>query len=134
MEVIISNNVLIRIDEYSEALTEYPISATRAHEKINNMLNVLYNLGNSVSTPPICMYKDLGQRFTTVGQAIYKNLKRFNYKDESGFQWAFACLFNKEADRITIVKMMPSNQIKEEGNKQVQLVIEFWKRMQQIIK
>ena len=94
------------------------------------MVNTLNNLGSSILTPPICMNKDLGQAFSSEGKPIYKNLKRFNYKDESGFQWAFACLFNEAANRITIVKMMPSNQIKEEENKQVQLVIEFWKRME----
>ena len=133
MEVIFSNNVKSALELYRKSLGNYPISRERALNKFGNMVNALYNLGVSITTPPICMYKDLGQRFTSNGQPIYKNLKRFNYKDESGFQWAFACLYNDSADRITIVKMMAASQVKEEIFKQVELVLEFWNRMKKIV-
>lgn len=133
MEVIFSNNVKNALELYRKSLGNYPISRERALKKFGNMINALYNLGTSISTPPICMHKDLGQRFTSDGQPIYKNLKRFNYKDESGFQWAFSCLYNDSADRITIVKMMAASQVKEEIFKQAQLVLEFWDRMKKIV-
>ena len=133
MEVLFSKQVLNKIDEYAISLTKYPISVNRINEKIEKLRNTLLSLGASMSTPPICMYKDLGQSFTSDGQPIYKNLKRFNYKDDSGFQWAFACLYNDDADRITIVKMMAASQVKEEIFKQVELVLDFWNRMKKIV-
>lgn len=60
MVVIISSNVFSKIYEYIEALTMYPISKSRAHQKIDKMLNYLINLGNSILTPQICLSKDLG--------------------------------------------------------------------------
>ena len=132
MVVIISSNVFSKIDEYIEALTMYPISKSRAHQKIDKMLNSLINLGNSILTPQICLSKDLGQVCTSDGQPIYKNLKRFNYKDESGFQWSFACLYNDNDNRITIVKMMPSNQICEEIECITHPILEFWERLNRI--
>ena len=133
MVVIFSNNVKNALEVYRKSLGNYPISRERALKKFDNMISALNNLGGSISTPPICMYKDLGQAFDVNGQPIYKNLKRFNYKDESGFQWAFACLYNDSADRITIVKMMAASQVKEEIFKQVELVLELWDRMKKIV-
>lgn len=127
MVVIISSNVFSKIDEYIEALTMYLISKSRAHQKIDKMLNSLINLGNSILTPQICLSKDLGQVFTSDGKPIHKNLKRFNYKDESGFQWSFGCLYN-----YTIVKMMASNQIKEEIENTIRPILEFWERLKKV--
>ena len=132
MVVIISSNVFSKIYEYIEALTMYPISKSRAHQKIDKMLNYLINLGNSILTPQICLSKDLGQVFTSDGKPIHKNLKRFNYKDESGFQWSFGCLYNYDNDTITIVKMMASNQIKEEIENTIRPILEFWERLKKV--
>ncbi len=132
MAVIFSNNVKNALDLYRKSLRNYPISRERALKKFDNMVCALNNLDTSMSTPPICLYKDLGQRFTSDGQPIYKNLKRFNYKDESGFQWSFACLYNDNDNRITIVKMMPSNQICEEIECITHPILEFWERLNRI--
>ena len=94
MVVIISNSVWDKIDEYARALTRYPITNKRAYEKVDHMIKFLVSLGNSVVSPPICMYKDLLQQFDSSGNPIYKDLKRVNYEDASKYQWAFACLFD----------------------------------------
>ena len=113
MVVIISNDVLNKIDEYADALTRYPISPKRAKEKVVDLKNTILGLGSSVIVPSICMYKDLLQTFDTSGNPINKNLKRFNYRDKSQFQWAFACLYDYENDTITILKMMPASFVTE---------------------
>jgi len=81
----------------------------RAKQKADNMVAAFIALGNQRLPLPICMNKDLLQVFDNAGNPIYKDLKRFNYKDESNFQWAFACLYDQENDTITILKMMPSS-------------------------
>ena len=124
MVVIISNNVLKRIDEYADALTRYPISPERAKEKVALMKSAILGLGSSAMVPPICMYKDLLQTFDSQGNPINKNLKRFNYKDKSNFQWAFACLYDDENDTITILKMMPSTSVKESLDKLINVILE----------
>ena len=113
MVVIISTDVLDSIDKYADALTMYPITRRRAHEKVDNMVNALIKLGNSPVTPQICMHKDLLQTFDSNGNPMNTNLKRFNYKDESQYQWAFACLYDYDNDTITILKMVGANYIKE---------------------
>jgi hypothetical protein len=70
--------------------------------------------------------------FTSDGKPIHKNLKRFNYKDENGFQWSFGCLYNYDNDTITIVKMMVSNQIKEEIENTIRPILEFWERLKKV--
>ena len=59
------------------------------------------------------MHKDLLQTFDSNGNPMNTNLKRFNYKDESQYQWAFACLYDYDNDTITILKMVGANYIKE---------------------
>ena len=113
MVVIISVDVLDSISEYASALTHYPITTARAHKKVDLLIDALNSLGTSISTPPLCMNKDLMQTFDGKGNPLNKNLKRYNYQDESGFQWAFACLYDFENDTITILKMMAANHIKE---------------------
>lgn len=132
MEVIISTNVYDNIEEYLNALLSYPITRKRAWKKVDNMVNKLMQLGSSVFTPPICMYKDLLQTFDENGNTKDKNLRRYNYKDESGFQWAFACFYNNLNDTITILKMMPTSQIKEEILLQWKPVLDFNKRLSQV--
>ena len=77
-------------------------------------------------------YKDLGQTINVSGQPVNRNLRQVNYKDESGFQWAFACHYNYENDTITIVKMMASNQIREEVENATRPILEFWERLKRI--
>lgn len=132
MEVIITTNVKKAIQNYADALTKYPISTKRAHSKIENMLSGLYALGNPLHTLPLCMFKDLGQVFDANGTPKNQNLRRFNYKDKSGYQWAFGCLYNEETNKITIIKMLPSNQVKEEIEKQMMPIYEFMKRLNAI--
>ena len=117
MVVIISNSVWDKIDEYARALTRYPITNKRAHEKVDDMINFLMLLGDSVVSPPICMYKDLLQQFDSRGNPLNKNLKRVNYEDASKYQWAFACLFDEENDTITVLKMMSARNVRESTNK-----------------
>lgn len=131
--VIFSKQVLDRIDDYAISLTYYPISIDRAIEKVEKLKFALNSLGTSLRVPPICMHKDLGQTFNALKQPLNKNLRRFDYKDESGFQWAFACLYDEENDTITIVKMMPSNQIREQIETETRHIMEFWKRFNKVI-
>lgn len=134
MDVIFSNNVQSALEDYKESLKRYPISIERAINKFDNMLNALYGLGDNLSSPPICINKDLGQLFSLDGQPLNKNLKRLNYKDESGFQWAFACHYDYNNDVITIVKMMPSPQVKEDTFKLNNPILEFWNRLENLPK
>lgn len=132
MVVIFSKQVIDKINEYIKALTAYPISQDRMIEKVNNLQKFLLSLGESVSTPVICKYKDLGQTMNTARQPLNKNLRQVNYKDESGFQWTFACHYNYENETITVVKMMASNQIREEVENATRPILEFWERLKRI--
>lgn len=131
MEVIFSNEVKRALEEYRKSLKLYPISIDRAHEKYESMVNFLSELRNSYALP-ICMYKDLGQKFDSAGNPQLKQLKRVNYQDKSRFQWAFGCLYNEEKNRMTIVKMLPSNQVREETEKQMMPIYEFMNRLNAI--
>lgn len=132
MVVIISNDVWDRIEVYANALTRYPITSKRAHEKVDDMINFLELLGNSVVSPPICMYKDLLQQFDSCGNPLNKNLKRVNYEDASKFQWAFACLYDDENDTITVLKMMAAINVRESTNKMLSMILEFNDRLMAI--
>ena len=132
MVVIFSKQVIGKINEYIKALTSYPISQERMVEKVNNLQKYLLSLGNSVRTPTICKYKDLGQTINAFGQPLNTNLRQVNYKDESGFQWTFSCHYNYENDTITIVKMMASNQIREAVENATRSILEFWERLKKI--
>ena len=113
MVVYISNNVKKSLYDYRKALKRYPISRQRAHEKYNNMVDVLLNLGNSQVGCTRCIHKKLGQMFDSSGNPIFKNLYRFNYTDESKYQWAFALVIDKTNDTITITKMLPAKFVTE---------------------
>lgn len=132
MEVIFSNEVKRALEEYRKSLKLYPISIDRAHEKYESMVNFLSELRNSITVPPLCTFKDLGQVFDANGTPQNQNLRRFNYKDKSGYQWAFGCLYNEETNKITIIKMLPSNQVKEEIEKQMMPIYEFMERLNAI--
>lgn len=123
MEVKFSNEVRQSLANYEESLKHYPIPMGRAKQKADNMVAALMALGNHLSPLSICMNKDLLQVFDNAGNPIYKDLKRFNYKDESNFQWAFACLYDQENDTITILKMMPSSFITKESRDSNKVVI-----------
>lgn len=132
MVVIFSKQVIGKINEYIKALTSYPISQERMVEKVNNLQKYLLSLGDSVRTPAICKYKDLGQTINAFGQPLNTNLRQVNYKDESGFQWTFSCHYNYENDTITIVKMMASNQIREAVENTTRSTLELWERLNRI--
>ncbi len=129
MEVIFSTEVRYALENYRETLKNYPISLERAHHKYDDMVDSLIGLGTSIATPPLCLYKDLGQVFNVNGKPQNKNLKRYNYKDESGFQWAFACNYDYSTDTIIITKMMPANQVKEEKSNDKNPILEFMERL-----
>lgn len=113
MEIVFSNQVQDKIDEYASSLTEYPISEERICEKVEMLKTALLSLGSSISTPHLCNKKDLGQILSSNGEPLNKNLKRKNYGDKSQYQWAFSCHYDYDNDVITIVKMMPSSEVKE---------------------
>lgn len=93
----------------------YSLSNKRIREKLDKMIDTLLTLGNQeLSTKgTLCMDRDLGQDFNAYRQPIHKNLYRFNYVDESDFQWAFAYNVDKNNDKVIITKMMPSIYVKE---------------------
>lgn len=112
MQVIIGSAVQNNLNAYkSVLLSNYSISEERAITKYDMMVRALYLIGQNPNIYPICMYKDLGQVFNRRKKPIYTTLHRFNYKDESGFQWAFAYVVTDES--VVITKMIPSNQVKE---------------------
>ena len=130
--MIVSADVRNSIIEYTNALTKYPITIERVRQKIGNMKSALQALGTAISTPSVCMNKDLLQSFDSNGNPMNKNLKRFNYKDESGFQWAFACLYDYDNDTITILKMMAASLVKECISELVRPILEFNDRLMAI--
>ena len=132
MVVIFNKQVIDKLDEYALALTTYSISTKRIVEKVEKLKNTLLSLGTSISTPPLCIHKDLGQILDNDGKPLNINLRRLDYKDKSGFSWAFACYYNYEADEITIIKMMASSQVKEDIQKKTKPILEFWNRLEQI--
>ena len=132
MVVIFSKEVIEKINEYITALTTYPISQNRMITKVDNLQNFLFSLGTSIKMPSICRYKDLGLVFNHLNEPLNENLRQVNYKDESGFQWSFGCLYNYDNDTITIVKIMASNQIKEEIENTIRPILEFWERLKKV--
>ena len=132
MVVIFSKQVIDKINEDIKALTAYPISQDRMIEKVNNLRKFLLLLGESVRVPAICKYRDLGQTMNASGQPLNRSLRQVTYKDESGFQWTFACHYNYENDTITIVKMMASNQVREEVENATRPILEFGERLKRI--
>ena len=129
MVVVIRNNVQVSLIEYINSLKDYPISIERAIEKYDNMVDALLALGNSINTPPICTNKDLGQTFNAQGMPTNKNLRRFNYQDESGFQWAFACMYDYDNDIIAITKMMAAKHIKEDKSRCLFQILELIEKL-----
>lgn len=113
MVVYITNDVKKSLNDYKRALRHYPISRQRAHEKYNHMVDALLTLGkHQVGCSP-CVHRKLGQIFDSMGNPVFKNLYRFNYADESKFQWAFALIIDKPKGTITITKMIPSRFVTE---------------------
>ncbi len=132
MDVIISIDVRRTIEEYANALMYYPITRNRARQKVDNLTAALEALGTSVVTPGICMSKDLLQAFDANGKPKNKNLRRFNYKDKSGFGWSFACLYDYDDDSITILKMMAATFVKESVEELMRPILEFNERLMAI--
>ena len=132
MDVIISIDVRRTIEEYANALMYYPITRNRARQKVDNLTAALEALGTSVVTPGICMSKDLLQTFDASGKPRNKNIRRFNYKDKSGFGWSFACLYDYDDDFITILKMMAAAFVKESVEELMRPILEFNERLMAI--
>lgn len=129
MDVIISIDVRRTIDEYANALMYYPITRNRARQKVDNLTATLEALGSSIVTPAICMSKDLLQTFDAGGNPRIKNLRRFNYRNQSGFTWSFACLYDYVDDSITILKMMAATFVKESVEELMRPILEFNERL-----
>ena len=110
MDLIISSDIQNTIDEYSYSLTYYPISAERAHAKIENMIEALHSLCEMPYSNPVCDKKYLGQKFKN-GKPKIINLRQFVYADESKFQWSFSYNIDEENDEITIIKMTSSSNV-----------------------
>ena len=132
MDVIISIDVRRTIEEYASALMYYPITRNRARQEVDNLTAALEALGSSVVTPGISMSKDLLQSLDANGKPRNKNMRRFNYKDESGFKWSFACSYNYEKGTITILKMMAAAFVKESVEELMRPILEFNKRLMAI--
>ena len=113
MVVYITKDVKQALNAYRNALRKYPISRDRIHEKYNNMVNALLALGNDQSGLRPCIHKKLGQRFSGTNKPILMSLYRFNYSDESNFQWSFGVVIDKLNNKITITKMIPSSFVTE---------------------
>lgn len=108
MEVVFTKDVVGTLNAYRESLKTYPISSERAHQKCDALMAALESLGSLPMTPPICMHRDLLQTFESNGEPRCKELRRYNYKDESGFPWAFSCLYNK-AEALSCIREQISN-------------------------
>ena len=63
---------------------------------------------------------------------MFKNLFRYDYKDESKFPWAFAVVIDKIRNTVTITKMMAASSIKESKDRILQAILEFHKRLMAI--
>ena len=113
MVVYITTDVRNSLNDYRKALRRYPISRQRAHEKYNNMVDALLALGKHQIGCSPCVHKKLGQVFDSMGKPVLKNLYRFNYSDESKYQWAFALIIDNRKGAITITKMVPSRFVTE---------------------
>lgn len=119
MQVIIGSAVQNNLNAYkSVLLSNYSISEERAITKYDMMVRALFIIGQNPNIYPICMYKNLGQVFNRRKKPMNTSMHRFNYKDESGFQWAFAFIVTDES--VVITKMMPSNQVKESTERLIQ--------------
>lgn len=87
---------------------------------------------DSLPMPQLCVHRDLGQRFGADGNPIFLKLRRFNYTDESGFQWAFSCLYDVDEKNVYIIMMMPSQLVKEAIENHIKPILEFWQRLNRI--
>ncbi|MCR4811699.1 MAG: hypothetical protein K5867_03780 [Bacteroidales bacterium] len=114
MNVIFSDTVQRRLENYAQSLSNYPISNERAKEKFENMISALLNLGTMPYSNPVCDKKCLGQTFEN-GQTQNINLRQFVYADESKYQWLFSYNVDEENNEITIFKMLPSNRVIDEA-------------------
>ena len=112
MGVFYSKQVKGGLKEYEKSLKTYPISKERAILKVRALKLALRNVGVNPNVNPICLQQDLGQTLLN-GRPINHNLRRYNYKDESGFQWAFSYLIT--GANIMFIKMLPSRFVIKES-------------------
>lgn len=131
MEVIFSKQVLVSIEEYTNALAKYPISNERIEMKVYQMRSTLLSIGENPFANPVCRYKDLGQSFSTSGNPKNPYLRQFVYKDEANSPWTFAYLINEKLQKVIITKMMYSAFIVKEST-EVQKVLSLIERLNRL--
>jgi len=61
MNVVFSDTVQRRLENYAKSLSNYPISNERAKEKFENMISALLNLGTMPYGNHVCEKKCLGK-------------------------------------------------------------------------
>lgn len=133
MEVTLGKSVKKGVEKYlQELLSKYPISKERAIEKYNNLCNALLALGENPYANPVCVHKDLGQRLNKNGEPKDKYLRRFNYQDKSGFQWAFAYVVDEGENIVAVNKMMPASLVKEDKSGTLQGILNLMERVMNI--
>ena len=133
MDVIYSKEVIRGLYEYLDTLSNsYPISKKRAVEKLLKMNSALLSIGENPNAYPICVHKDLGQRLNKNGEPKDKCLHRFNYQDESGFQWAFAYRVAENKGKVFVTKMMPASLVKEDKSSALQGILNLMERVMNI--
>lgn len=128
MEVIFSKQVLDSIEEYTNALTKYPISNERIESKVYKMRNALLSIGANPLANPVCKYKDLGQSLDAAGNPKNPYLRQFVYKDESNRPWSFAYLIAQHQQRIYITSMIYSAFIVKESP-EIREILSLMERM-----
>lgn len=128
MEVIYSKQVLSSIEQYTDALANYPISNDRIRQKVDGMFDALQSITSNPLANPICRYKDLGQSFDAAGNPKNQYLRQFVYKDESNRPWSFAYLIAQHQQRIYITSMMYSAFVVRESP-EVREILSLMERM-----
>ena len=92
--------------EYSRELRKW-VSPERRRVKVQNMRAYLKGIGG-LPVHRTCMDRTLGQVFDSKDQPIFVQLKRTNYSDESGFQWAIAYYVDEKRNQVLVHKIMPA--------------------------
>lgn len=130
MEVIYSKQVLSSIEEYTDALTKYPISDGRIQKKVDDMFNALQSIGANPLAYPICQYQALGQSFFR-GKPKNPYLRQFVYKDKADKPWTFAYIVDERQQRIYITSMIYSAFIVKESP-EVKKILSLMERMENL--
>lgn len=128
MEVIYSKQVLSSIEQYTDALANYPISNDRIRQKVDGMFDALQSIASNPLIYPVCKYANLGQSLDAAGNPKNPYLRQFVYKDESNRPWSFAYLIAQHQQRIYITSMMYSAFVVRESP-EVRKIVSLMERM-----